>query len=52
MNLATLDLLLVTGVFLVCLARLITNATAQRLMDVTATVMVGVVLVADVLALH
>jgi hypothetical protein len=52
MDATVLAFLLVLGVFLLCVARLITHAAAQRLLDIAATVLVGVVLVVDVLALH
>lgn len=52
MDPTVLAFLLVAGVFLVCVARLVTHAAVQRLLDIAATVLVGAVLVVDVLALH
>jgi hypothetical protein len=52
MDPTVLALLLAIGVFLLCVARLVTHATTQRFLDIAATVLVGVVLVVDLLALH
>lgn len=44
--------LLAAGVVAIGLARLITQATVQRCLDLAGTVLAGVALVVDIIALH